>query len=379
MDDIEGADEEENIPFGIACFHFGIGKEPPFRYTDEQYIADLHKALESIPNIEQISITDIQVGENPPEDIEEKIPDIHEVRGVFPNWEFGKIEFSLYIPDRIQRQIRPFSDVCTERFRISIKYGYDMPVTFIEPINPIGECIPSTAVIIVREFLEQQFQNLGSSDIRFEALGPSPFHADCYIKCMDTRSNHKFISQDATTEFGYDRLLFYYNDEYFGNDEDARDCIFFEIFLELSFFYEIIQSQSIKLRKWEQIDEMLRNIIPFPQKKPIWDKFLEYIRYSGKIKELFIAIAIFERDMIFVDESLKTDYKDLYSERWMSHFKNIIDVKIKENETYPTKELIQLLSYLEENRAKNMELITMFLSAIIGGVMGALITLFVTK
>ena len=48
-------------------------------------------------------------------------------------------------------------------------------------------------------------------------------------------------------------------------------------------------------------------------------------------------------------------------------------------EIYPTKEIIQLLSYLEDKRAKNMELLTMFFSAIIGGVIGGLITLLLTK
>jgi len=149
--------------------------------------------------------------------------------------------------------------------------------------------------------------------------------------------------------------------------------------VELSFYYEIMQSRSIKIRKWVQIDEMLRNIIPEDRKKCIWSGFHEFIYYSGKIKELFIAIAIFERDSIFVKEKVRSDYKDVYSDRWASHFHNFIDKVMTEEETYPTKEIIQLLSYLEDKRAKNMELLTMFFSAIIGGGIGALITLLLTK
>lgn len=380
---IEEEQMDNTISFGIACFHFGIAKEPPFRYDDKQYIAELYKALESIPNIEQINITGIDEGENPPQDISEKIPDIHEAGGVFPNWELGKIRFAIHIPDRIQRQILPFSEVCTERFEVLINYVFDMPVTFIEPIDPIGECSPSNAVIVVREFLKQQFININSEYIRFEVLGPYPFHADCYIKPNEDigsdESSSGFISKDVTTEIGYDKLIFYYNTEIFENGEDAEVCIFNEIILELSFYYEIIQSQAIKIRKWEQIDEMLRNIIPEDRKKGIWSSFHEFIYYSGKIKELFIAIAIFERDSIFVKKRIGSDYKDVYSDRWASHFHNFIDKAMTEEETYPTKEIIQLLSYLEDKRAKNMELLTMFFSAIIGGAIGGLITLLLTK
>jgi len=373
------------IPFGIACFHFGIAMNPPFRFTGEKYIAELRKFLESIPNIEQISITDIDdVDQIPPQDIDEKIEDIHETRGVFPNWEFGEIGFTLHIPERIQRQILPSSEICTERFEVSINYCFDMPVTFIKPINPTEMCRPSDAVILVREFLDQQFINAKSEYIRFEVLGPSPFHADCYIQPdQDLDLNESglgFRSEDVTAEAGYDELIFYYDAEMFENEKDAEDSIFHGLILELSFFYEIIQWRAIKIGKWEQIDEMLRDVLLIDRKKNAWDRFLEFVYYSGKkIKDLFIAIAIFERDLIFVKETMRRDYKDVYSERWSSHFKNFIDKEMKEDETYPTKELIQLLSYLEDKRTKNMELITMFISAIIGGGIGALITLLLTK
>jgi len=374
---------DDTIPFGIACFHFGIAKEPPLRYNDEQYIAELRKVLESIPNVEQIIFEDLCEGQNTPLDISEKIPDICEEAGVFPNWEFGKIGFSIHIPDRIQRQLLPYSEICTERFEISINYSFDMPVTFIKPIDPIGSCCPSDAVIVVREFLRQQFINIKSEYIRFEVLGPSPFHANCYIEpCEDMESDESspgFISKDVTTEVGYDKLIFYYNTKMFENGKDAEACIFNEIILELSFYYKIIQTRTIKIRKWAQIDEMLRDIIPRNRKKSIQDRFFEFICYSRKIKELFIAIAIFERDRIFAKEAIKNDYKDVYSDRWASHFLNFVDKARKEAETYPTKELIQLLSFLEEKRAKNMELLTLFFSAIIGGGIGAFITLHLTK
>jgi len=238
-------------------------------------------------------------------------------------------------------------------------------------------------VIVVREFLEQQILNIKSEYIRFELLGPSPFHAECYIEpgvdIEFDESISSFLSKDITTEVGYNKIIFYYDISTFENGTEAADYIFHEIIIELSFFYEIGRLRLLKMRRWVRFEEMLDAIIPENKKKGIMNRFLKFIYYSGKIKELFIEIAIFEKENIFANEGIKNDYKCIYSDKWDSHFKTFIDNAMKEQETYPTRELIQLLSYLEDKRAKNLELITMFVSAIIGGGIGALITLLMTN
>ena len=324
---------DDTISFGIACFHFGISKEPSFRYTNDQYLAELHKFLETIPNIEQISITDIPDDQIPSQDINEKISDFPEE--VFPNWGFGEVKFSIHIPDRIQQQIRQNLQIHTERFEVRIIYFYEMPVTFIIPLDPIGECSnPADAVIVVREFLEQQCLNLNSEYIRFEMLGPSPFHAECYIKPGEDiefdESSPEFVSKDITIGMGYDKLIFYYDTGIFENRIEAVDHIFHEIISELSYFYQIGRLRLIKIRKWEKIEEMLEDIVLENKKKGIMNDFLKFIYYSGKIKELFIDIAIFEKDMIFANEAMNNDYNDIYSDRWDSHFQNFIDNLMKE-------------------------------------------------
>lgn len=369
------------IPFGIACFHFGIAKEPPFRYSNQLYITELNKVLASIPNIEKISITDIDISTSP-QDISEKIPDLCEEGGFFPNLFSGKIEFILRIPRRIQQQTMPFINLDTgaEQFKILINYFYHMPVTFVVPLDPAEECSPANAVIVVRKFLENQFLNIKSEYIKFEYLGPSPFHAECYIKpsIRPDRSTPGVTSLNITTEMGYDEIIFDYDTQIFKNEQNAEACIFKKIIPELAFFYGIQRMRVTKLRKWGQIEELLDNIIPKNIKKDNLERLREFISYSGKIKKLFVAIAIFEKDLIFIKEEILNDYKDIYSDRWDSYFQDFIDKAMKEDETYPTNQLIQLLNYLESNRAKNMELLTMFFSAIVGGIIGALITLFFT-
>lgn len=177
---------------------------------------------------------------------------------------------------------------------------------------------------------------------------------------------------------GYDEIIFDYDTQIFKNEQNAEACIFKKIIPELAFFYGIQRMRVTKLRKWEQIEELLDNIIPKNIKKDNLERLREFISYSGKIKKLFVAIAIFEKDLIFIKEEILNDYKDIYSDRWDSYFQDFIDKAMKEDETYPTNQLIQLLNYLESNRAKNMELLTMFFSAIVGGIIGALITLFFT-
>ena len=46
----------DELSFGIGCFHFGLKKTPPFKYTGEAYILELRTALESVASIDNIDL-----------------------------------------------------------------------------------------------------------------------------------------------------------------------------------------------------------------------------------------------------------------------------------------------------------------------------------
>jgi len=191
---------ENRLAFGIGCFHFGIKKVPSLKFKGSEYIKELIKALQSISNIDNISVKSVDEFINESTDVTQELPNIREGNGFFPVPEFMIVEFEVCIPFKIQTQLSKrlqevggysLEEIFTERFKISLWYDRKrFPITFIEPINPSQESLPAEAVIIVRLFLEQEFKSSKSDYIKFEFLGPSPFPVNCYIQSGETQDNN---------------------------------------------------------------------------------------------------------------------------------------------------------------------------------------------
>lgn len=377
----------DKFTFGIGCFHFGINKNEFLEFKTSEYIKELRTFLESIVNIENVKITGDDCSVEKIIKIENDLPKIDEGNGFFPRWSNLKIEMDLYIPFQIQEQLihnlmsplmpKYKSNTFTDKFKVTIFYAYFLPVAFIELINPVENGDPSDAVLVVREFLEHKFIN--SSYIKFEHIGPSPFHANCYIIPNDGYDLRKldldFVSKITIAKRGYDEITFYYDLDLFKDSIDAKEHIFLDIKDELSFYYALTHLNVKRMHRWEKIEKLIKELTQNAKGYNHPLKMLEEVAwYSHKINNAFISVAKFESDKVFEDREKKRCYTDIYSDVWVSHFQRYIDESINNEDDYPTKEMIQLLGYLENKRSKKVELFTIIVSAILGGGIGALIT-----
>ena len=181
------------IPFGIGCFNFGIKRLPPFKLTGKQYIADLKSSLELIPSISNIKIDVDESFESIDTEVTEPIQSIEDDFGFFPSpMSSFRLQFNIFIPFRIQKELHSRKvRANTENFRVYTKTAYHFIVTYVELLDSLNDCTPSDGVIVVREFLKKQFKEI-KSNIRFECLGPSPFHADFFIKPGRDKDSEKY-------------------------------------------------------------------------------------------------------------------------------------------------------------------------------------------
>lgn len=379
---------ENRLSFGIGCFHFGIKKTPPFKFKGSEYIKELRTALQSISNIDNIHIYCDDTFENWSTDLTQELPNIKRGKGFFP-WPFHVvIEFEVYIPFRIQKQllkrgvelVLPLKTY-TERFKVLLHYAQYFPVTFIEPVNSSQESTPSQAVKIVREFLEQEFKNSKSDYIRFECLGPSPFHANCYIQPGETKDDNNVdwkFKVKIYPKKGYDEIVFYFNPGIFTKAEKAKRAIEKELRFqeELGFFYNIVQREVVKNHDWVEIQNLIGDLVSDHQLTGV-KGFLKNLVLSKRINDAFISIAGFEVDKIFSNYVQQRDYRDIYSEEKIeTYFQSYIDNKIKRQFTHPTKQPLQLISFFESRRTKVVEYLVIFISAVICVVIGWLLAKF---
>lgn len=373
------------VSFGIGCFHFGVKKHPPFKFEGSAYIKALHKALNSISNIDNLKIDCNESFKKLSVKINEKLPSIRKKVGVFPNPFRFKIEFDLYLPLRIQKELFKFKTIertprtYTEKFRIHMHYTYHLPVTFVECVNPSKVNNPSDGVIVLRKFLEKEFEKSKSDFIRFEWLGPSPFHVNCYIHkgkpTDDGLTDWTFYSERPHIKYGYDVVDFYFNPKSFKNVEDVMPLIKEESSHELGFFYKFNQGRSKKIRKWSQIDTIIEELNSIQGMKGIKGGFKRTFCRNKIISQAITAIAELETDIISLKDFIQVSLDSIYSGKEVIIFKTDIDKAIQLDYSYPTKEMTQLLNFFEQRRVKSLEMLIVIISAIIGGSIGALITI----
>jgi len=318
--------------------------------------------------------------------VSEELPNIQEGPDFFPIPLYMDIEFQVYIPFRIQAQLSEREvqtlQTFTEKFKISIHHTYDLPVTFVEPLNPSQESTPSDAVQIVREFLEQECKRSKSDYVQFEYLGPSPFHADCYIQPGKTQGDDEadwIFQARHLPQRDYDHMIFEFNPRIFAEAIEAGDAIMEEIMHELGFFYSIVQLGVVKIGDWIRIQDLVDELISIQRMKGIRGFLKRVFERSKLINEAFTSIAEFESEEFEYQGFIQTRYGSVCSGREGAYFQSYIDNQIQERISCPTKEVGQLISFFEGRRVKSVETLVLLGSAILGGAIGALLTILLSK
>lgn len=187
--------------FGIGCFHFATRRSVAEDFSPQSYIDDLRSFLETFPNISGIKITDYQssnalgFGHDPNPD--RLISDSK----ILPWPGSLQVSFSIFIADHSQKDLKGlFRNVdIGEKFKVDILYSGSFPVAFVTP-DKADVLSPSAAIIAVREhFFENPKE---ATNIAFQCLGPSPFHADFFIELSEEKPED--FSLEIDERLGYD-------------------------------------------------------------------------------------------------------------------------------------------------------------------------------
>jgi len=373
--------------FGVGCFNFGVKKSPPFTTTGSEYISELRAALEGISNISEIQINASEEFLLYSFSVEDPIAPIDEGFHFFPRTDFNpEISFDLYIPRRIQHELSPLKpspEIGTEKFRISIWYPFYMPVTFVESIEPDKVNNPSEAVIIIREFLDKHINEPDSGYIRFESLGPSPFHADFFLKEEVQRSEnytYRGFSCHRIQRRGYDRLEFFLDPAAIGtNQEIAKKRLFHVLEDEIAVFYLITHMRWLQYSAWADLQSDISDLVRAREKsffKSWWQNLFSGAR---QIHDAFVGIAEYEIEDMEGQSYLERAYRDLFKYKTKPFLNRELEESRQEWSVSPANQLREIVTLLETRRSRLVESFILLLSAIVGGVAGSIITLLISK
>ena len=383
---VNSTDNKSKSSFGIGCFHFGM-KEGATSFQGTKYIREIKRILESIPSVDNVNIKyDFLLEEHVIKHIE-KASRLDETLGCFPNPLRLDVFFDVSIPKRIQSQLlKPFSigNDLPEKFSVSIFYTYHLPVAFIRPINPPEKYDPAHSVVIVREFLKSELKKISSDYIIFETLGPSPFHADCYIQLFRKPSLNKIRENtynidvayysDIKHYLGYDRIIFYASHTRFKNLTYAQNFIMHEIQNELGFFYSIVQWRNFQSYRWDSIQLNMHNITA-SKSDTFRARIGNFFTRKDIVKETLNLLIEFRGMNINFRWFYQKYFRNIYPLPSFGHFQKYIREEFEDRPNYPVKEASDLINFYENRRAATIQNFLLVISAVFGGVIGSLVTL----
>jgi len=371
-----------SLSFGIGCFGFGVKKSPPFQLRGVEYLSQLQSALEKIPTVSEIEIEAGYDFKDIVDEVKDEIPELDESYGFFPPPGTDlEISFELYIPARIQTQLYSpieFETQPCEKFRVTVRNSYYFPLTFVELLEDKTEYLPSSGVVVVRKFLEKQFEEIGSEFIRFESLGPSPFHAD-FMLCKDSENERKALHGfrcDLVQQHGYDQITFYYNASYFDTLASARDALFYELENEIALFYKIVHSDLMRMDAWDALNNRVESVLLEQKQKGIFRICLNLARNYRELHDTAIELCQFEASELGDKVEAERDFKSLFLDTATPFLEPCLKKQIESSYTYPCSQTRDILALLETRRSNLIEAIIVLISAILGGVIGSLITFF---
>lgn len=370
------------IAFGIGCFHFGLDVAPSRPMKAAEYIKILKDSLGSIKSISSINVEYAETHSEETFELSDSTPHLGEGEGCFPYLGYFELSFEIYIPFRVQAEIlecpQDFVDTTTERFRFKLITNYEGPVAFVECVGAVRESSPSDAVILLRRYLEKELK-AQSTSIRLECLGPSPFHANFFLFPQQTQNNKRKAGQSPFQcsqqhQVGYDEVIFNYDSRVIATEEEAQEGLFQAIDSELDLFYEIRRCEVCRINSWEEIQARLKTLLELQRHKGFCGRINRLAKRGSLINELVCLLSQFNGGNLFRDTSLNSRHASQY--RAEVHFlKHYVDEELKDREKYPTSDVADLVKFIDERHGKTWQNFFVLIAAILGGIVGSLITI----
>lgn len=354
--------------FGVGCFEFRPQQSVPFTITVKKHAEAITKGLSQLTSLSDLEVffDEEDVEEL---DIDQEIPSLAEGT-CFPELSFGRIHFSLYIPMRIQKELHPghWSSTNTEHFAIYVRYSFNGPVVFVECVNAGSDCDPSDGVIVVREYLKQQLAH--SDSIIFDCIGPSPFHADFFAQ---QHPSTKDIDVEQTKRPGYNRFDIKTN--WSLEDPDGLDRVFNAFEYELDDFYHLARQRVLQMNRWSTLEEDWSSLRVLVRAGATFYQLGRRLEIHKAARNLVTDAYAFSADRSMAKQSANETVNETHRNGLPPLMANFVEASLSEAfPEYPVDSLIAWATHIHDSSFKTAELGTVFLSALVGGLVGSILT-----
>ncbi len=340
---VEAANSQNIRSFGVGCFHFGIRNRPAEALTPQDYVAKLKEFLSKYPNIEFIRCTpEVYSSSHIDGDLDDE-GSIQSGDGISPWPCHWTLTFRLNLPALMQQALLEEEyPLESEKFDIVIVYEEDFPVAFVEGVECKLES-PSTAVVLCRRYLEKYDKK--DSEIEFQFIGPSPFHADFFVAFNGGRKRGKFETESTP---GYDKIKIAAQKAQIPSAQAPYLLgLYHVISLELGIYYNTIQARNRLNDQWYGIEGVLDELVNQARNSisRIWRKY--NYRWRSALEEVALEIISFK---LLSDREYKhiCSSKEGIAERYqLGNLLSYTEEEVQAFQEYPIQDLTKIVETLE--------------------------------
>jgi len=382
------------LSFGIGCFSFEVPDadlhdfhNPKGSYSLVDFKKDLEEALSSIPSLDNIDVSDFnttRLGRKASwrNEIEQSLHDFphegnHRGGDLKPQLSAGFISFTITIPIHTQKKVFAFGHPMPgTNFEVDIRFGGGMPVAFVRA--PEGSLRPSMAVAIVREFLESEFEQRinAISPIRFTSMGPSPMWNDCFM-IRSGKALSAPIEVTSVETHGYQQIAFLFDDASSSDSveeryEELKDAVADE----LSYYYELVSRRNVVGIQRSFIEHELEQLVEIHRRSGLRAWFKRVFGGGRRANDLMLDILAAKSEISYAFRGARSEWERLRGLSPIHAFDHSFEAELgsPDDGDDDAGEVENIVSLLTERHSRDVQLVSVIVSSVLGGLVGAAIT-----
>jgi len=263
-----------------------------------------------------------------------------------------------------------------EDFHVRTVYEFHGPVTYVSYAGlDRDEWAGSQAVVLVREFLIGELRAKASANLGFVLVGPSPFHADFMVTTSQDSSSHPpsrpAFRFDKVIGPGYGEVTIEVDSNRFAGRAEALEAVWNDLSSELDTFYEIVRDRNARLEAATKALALADRLAETHQKKGMFASVRRLFGTGADARAISLAVIHVEVGSARARRSLKEEVEgliDLAGEpRFLKEMMRFID----EDFSPETKAARSVAESLEGARRKELEIVILSASTLLGALAGA--------
>lgn len=361
--------------FNVGCMWFAdkrdIFSSPRWgRFEVEKYNESISRALSKVPGISNLKVTS---GDH--YTFFEAYDHEHQSIRFFPIPFSFRCEFTISIAEEVQRSydILTPTKIGNADINVILSSGSGSPVLYVSYNADTLDSRPSDATYVLRKYLEDQVNKIDAA-IELKILGPSPFHADFFMELGQT-DRSEFELKDITAYFGgYGSFLITCDKDHFENLDDAYVEYFITSFQIVAHFYDVVKMRNDLSKLYQTVEKNLENLVSIEKARGPRGYIRRLIQAPAISTVLMISVSEVETQKLAL-KALKERVANKRDSNALRPFATYAENEIDKTDPLPLTNISELAKFFLGTTAGNLQNIVALLAGLMGGAIGAVITL----